>query len=122
MNQKIIYTFFESGFTLDIAKMCQLVNINQHNFPSTRKMISQIKKQEPDYIITEFIYSPSLGTQISVLDGIFGTVERFCQNTQLIVYSENRFRQHLETVREKFTIHHVLEYPVNPKELQSILK
>ena len=122
MDQKIIYIFFESGFSLDIAKMCQLDNINQKNFPTSRKMISQIKKQEPDYIITEFIYSPSLGTQISGLDGIFGAVERFCQNTKLIVYTENRFRQHLETVREKYTIHYVLEYPVIQEDLRSIFK
>ena len=119
---QLVYTFFESGFSLDVAMLCQLDNINQENFPSTRKLISQIKKKEPDFIITEFIYSPSLGTQISVLDGIFGTVERFCLNTQLIVYTESRYRQQLETVKQKYMIHHILEYPFKYKELQAIFK
>ena len=123
MSKKTLYCFFESGFTLDIKQLCQQTGtIEQENFPSNRKLIAQVKKSEPDYILVEFIYSPSLGTQISSLDGILGTVERFCQNTQLIIYTENRYREQLETVREKFTIHHVLEYPVQEQELCAIFQ
>ena len=121
MTEQVIYTFFESGFALDVNKLCDLENVSQQSFPSTRKLIAQIKKKEPDYILTEFIYSPSLGTQISNLDGVFGAVERFCNNTIFIVYTESRYRQQLETVREKFDIHHVLEYPVQQTKLQFIL-
>ncbi len=120
MSKRIVYAFFESAFTLDIEQLCQRNDILQENFPSNRKLIAQVKKSEPDFIMAEFIYSPSLGTQISSLDGILGTVERFCQKTQLIIYTESRYREQLETVREKFKIHHVLEYPVQGSELCSI--
>jgi len=121
MPKKTIYTVFESAFEFDIADFCQSIDIQQVNFSSNRKLIAQVKKSEPDYIMAEFIYSPSLGTQISSLDGILGTVERFCQRTQLIIYTESRYRKQLESVREKFTIHHVLEYPVQVAELCPVL-
>lgn len=120
MSKRTIYTVFESAFKLDIKQLCQTHAIHQENFSSNRKLIAQVKRSEPDFILAEFIYSPSLGTQISSLDGILGTVERFCQKTQLIIYTENRYREQLETVREKFTIHHVLEYPVRESELCSL--
>lgn len=121
MPKKTIYTVFESAFELDIADFCHTNNIRQINFASNRKLIAQIKKYEPDFILAEFIYSPSLGTQISSLDGILGTVERFCHDTRLIIYTESRYREQLESVREKFTIHHVLEYPVQVAELCPIV-
>lgn len=121
MSKKIIYTVFESAFKLEISDLCQNIAIHQKNFPTNRKLITQVKKSEPDFILAEFIYSPSLGTQISSLDGLLGTVERFCTKTHLIIYTENRYREQLETVRKKFTIHHVLEYPVQEAILCPIL-
>lgn len=121
MPKKTIYTVFESAFELDIAAFCQTRAVQQINFSSNRKLIAQVKKSEPDFILAEFIYSPSLGTQISSLDGILGTVERFCSRTQLIIYTESRYRKQLDSVREKFTIHHVLEYPVQEAELCPIV-
>lgn len=121
MSEKTLYTVFESAFKLEISGLCQNISIHQENFATNRKLISQIKKSEPDFILAEFIYSPSLGTQISNLDGLLGTVERFCQKTQLIIYTETRYRAQLETVREKFTIHHVLEYPVQASKLCPLL-
>ena len=117
MPKTIIYTVFESAFELDIKHLCQMDTIQQENFSTNRKLIAQVKKQEPDFILAEFIYEPSLGTQISSLDGILGTVERFCKKTQLIIYTESRYREQLESVREKFKIQHVLEYPVQEKAL-----
>ena len=121
MTERTLYTVFESAFNLDISGLCQNIAVYQENFPTNRKIISAIKKSEPDFIIAEFVYSPSLGTQISSLDGLLGTVERFCKKTRLIIYTESRYREQLETVRKKFTIHHVLEYPVQASELCPIL-
>ena len=121
MFEITMYSVFESAFKLDISNLCQNIAIHQENFPTNRKLISRVKKSEPDFILAEFVYSPSLGTQISSLDGLLGTVERFCKETRLIIYTESRYRKHLETVREKFTIHHVLEYPVQASELCPIL-
>ncbi|MCW8930591.1 MAG: hypothetical protein OQL19_10170 [Gammaproteobacteria bacterium] len=117
MSQKKLFMVFESGFTIDFSTLCEVKTIHQTNFSSNRKLISQLKKTEPDYIISEFIYSPSLGTQISNLDGLLGSVERYCKKTQLIIYTESRYREKLETVREKFKIHHVLEYPVQASDI-----
>jgi len=125
MSDKILYFIFESGFNIDFATLCisqkDSTTIHQTQFTAYRKLIAQLKKSEPDYIVAEFIYSPSLGTQISNLDGLLGSIERYCKRTQLIVYTESRYREKLETVREKFTIDHVLEYPVNSSELCSII-
>lgn len=121
MSETTMYSVFESAFELDIANLCQNIVIHQENFATSRKLISRVKKSEPDFILAEFIYSPSLGTQISSLDGLLGAVERFCKETRLIIYTESRYRKQLETVREKFTIHHVLEYPVQASELCPIL-
>jgi hypothetical protein len=121
MTETTIYTVFESAFELNLADLCHSKTIHQINFPSNRKLIAQVKKAEPDFILAEFIYSPSLGTQISSLDGILGTVERFCEQTRLIIYTEPRYREQLESVRTKFYIDHVLEYPVQKNELCSIL-
>ena len=125
MSVKTVFIAFESGFNIDFKKLCinkGLDNtIHQTHFTTHRKLISQLKKSEPDYIVTEFIYSPSLGTQISNLDGLLGSVERYCKKTQLIIYTESRYREKLETVREKFAIDHVLEYPVDQSNICSII-
>lgn len=121
MSEKVLFSVFESGFNLDLATLCEQKNIHQTMFTTNRKMIAQLKKSEPDFIIAEFIYSPSLGTQISNLDGLLGSVERYCSKTQLIIYTENRYREKLESIRKKFTLHHVLEYPVQQSTICSII-
>ena len=95
MSEKTIYTVFESAFELDIAAFCHVDTVRQVNFSSNRKLIAAVKTSEPDFIMAEFIYSPSLGTQISSLDGILGTVERFCQKTQLIIYTNNKVTNYI---------------------------
>lgn len=127
MAEVILFSVFESGFSIDLSALCdsneiQQTRIQQTSFSTNRKLIAQLKKTEPDYIIAEFIYSPSLGTQISNLDGLLGSVERYCQKTQLIIYTESRYREMLESIRKKFTLHHVLEYPVKQSALCSIIK
>ena len=122
MSVKTLFFVFESGFNIDFATLCEDKSIHSTHFTSNRKLISQLKKTEPDYIVAEFIYSPSLGTQISNLDGLLGSVERYCKKTQLIIYTESRYRDKLESVREKFTINHVVEYPVLKSDICPIIR
>lgn len=122
MSEKTLFFVFESGFNIDFATLCEDENIRPTHFTSNRKLISQLKKIEPDYVVAEFIYSPSLGTQISNLDGLLGSIERYCKKTQLIIYTESRYRNKLETVRQKFTIDHVFEYPVHQSDICSVIK
>ena len=122
MSKKMIYVVFESGFNIDFSMHCKNSDIEHSTFSTNRKLIAQLKKVEPDFIVAEFSYSPSLGTQISNLDGLLGSVERYWQKTQLIIYTEERYRDKLETVREKFKINHVLEYPMEYSTICSIIK
>ncbi len=122
MSVKTLFFVFESGFNLDFTTLCEDKGIQPTHFTSNRKLISQLKKKEPDYIIAEFIYSPSLGTQISNLDGLLGSVERYCKKTQLIIFTQSRYRDKLDTVRDKFNIDHVLEYPIQKSSICPIIQ
>lgn len=89
-----------------------------------RKALALLKKQQPDIIVAEFFYGYSnnyAGVNISNLDVMLYSLQKYSPNTRVIVLVDKSERQYVDKLNEIFPIHAVLQVPVNRKEIESAL-
>lgn len=92
---------------------------------SIRKAISLLKSQQPDFIVAEFFYGYGnnyAGVNISNLDVLLSTLQKYSPHTKVIVIVEKSERQYVDKLNELFPIHAVFVYPAREIEMEKILK
>lgn len=125
MASKTIYSIIESPLFPDLADLCQAGQMREFRFDSTRKAISQLRKDKPDVVIGEFIYGYGnnyAGVNVSNLDVFLYSLQKYAPQAKVIVLVEKSEQQHVLKLAELFELHAVLVMPVDIQELASLVK
>ncbi|MEJ2407599.1 MAG: methyltransferase domain-containing protein, partial [Candidatus Thiodiazotropha sp.] len=91
---------------------------------STRKAVSQLKKQKPDVVVADFVYGYSnnySGVHISNLDVFLMSMQKFAPGTPVIILAAKTEREYAEKMRNICPIQAILPFGVSESELEAEL-
>lgn len=124
MKQKVVFSIIESPIHPDFTQLYYSLNIENVQFNSMRKALSQLKKQPPDFVVAEFFYGYGnnyAGVNVSNLDVFLSSLQKYAPQAKMIVMVEKEERKHVDKLADLFSLHAVLQHPVSPQELSDKL-
>ena len=124
MSSATLFSIIESPLHPDFSEVYQHAGIQEVKLRSTRKAISELKKQTPDYVVAEFFYGYGnnyAGVNISNLDVFLYSLQRYAPQAQVIVMVDKSERQYVDKLQELFSLHAILQHPVSEAQIEKIL-
>ncbi|MBT8438161.1 MAG: hypothetical protein KJO91_00425, partial [Gammaproteobacteria bacterium] len=88
MSSATLFSIIESPLHPDFSEVYKRSGIQEVKLRSTRKAISELKKQTPDYVVAEFFYGYGnnyAGVNISNLDVFLYSLQRYAPQARVIV-------------------------------------
>ncbi len=119
-----LLSIIESNMHPQFAELYQKHGIDETRVNSIRKAISLLKKQAPDFIVCEFFYGYGnnyAGVNISNLDVLLSTLQKYSPKSKVIVIVEKSERQYVDKLEALFPLHAVFIYPVKESEIAQLL-
>jgi DNA-binding NarL/FixJ family response regulator len=119
-----LFSIIESPTHPNIGPYYKSLGIEETQIPSMRKALNLLKKEQPDFIVCEFFYGYGnnyAGVNVSNLDVMLHTLEKYSPDTRVIVLVDKSERKHVDKLLKLFTLHAVLTYPVKPDEMKKAL-
>jgi hypothetical protein len=89
-----------------------------------RKTLAALKRERFDYIVAEFFYgygSNYAGVNISNLDVLLYTLQKYAPESRVIVLVDKTERQYVDKLNEILPLHAVLQYPVSTRDIKQAL-
>lgn len=120
-----LLSIIESSMHPDFRALYKKTGLNETRTDSIRKAIASIKKSQPDYIVCEFFYGYGnnyAGVNISNLDVLLSTLQKYASDTRVIVIVDKTERQYVDKLNELFPLHAVLVFPVAEHQMKSALE
>lgn len=124
MRNKTLYSLIESPAHPKFSELYKRLGFSEIRLMSSRKAMSELKKNPPDYVVAEFFYGYGnnyAGINISNLDVFLHALRRYAPDAKVIVLVEKPERQYIDKLMELFSIHEALVYPVSEKQMESAL-
>lgn len=117
-------SIIESKLHPDFSDLYDELNIDNIYFNSMRKTIAKLKSHQPDYIVAEFFYgygSNYAGVNISNLDVLLYTLQKYSPDTRVIVMVDKSERQYVDGLNKILPLHGVLQQPVTKTQMRNLL-
>jgi DNA-binding NarL/FixJ family response regulator len=119
-----LFSVIESPAHPNFTALYQRLKVNEVKFNSMRKVIAQLKKQQPDFIVAEFSYGYSsnyAGVNISNLDVLLASLRKYAPQARVVVMVDKAEQQYVGKLAELFPLYAVLQFPVREQEIESLL-
>jgi len=124
MTSPVLFSIIESPTHPDFSGLYRRLEYDEIKLGSTRKAISQLKKQKPDIVVAEFFYGYGnnyAGVNISNLDVFLYSIERFAPDTRIIVIVDKSERQYVDKLNGIVPLHNVLVQRVSESAMEAAL-
>ena len=124
-KKRTLFSVIESPTHPFLTPLYNKLGVDELCFKHMRKLISKIKKVQPDYIAVEFFYGYGnnyAGINISNLDVMLYSLQRYSPKTKVIVFVDKEERQYVDKLNEILPLHAVLIKPVNELEIIKAFK
>lgn len=124
MSNKTLYSLVESPAHPKFSDLYRRLGFDEMRLSSSRKAMSELKKNPPGYVIAEFFYGYGnnyAGINISNLDVFLHALRRYAPEAKVIVLVEKPERQYVDKLMALFSIHQVLVYPVTEQQMEKAL-
>jgi hypothetical protein len=108
----------------DFSAVYKSAHIQEVKLRSMRRAISELKKQQPDYVVAEFFYGYGnnyAGVNISNLDVFLFSLQRYAPQARVIVMVDKSERHYVDKLNDIFPLHAVLQHPVSKAQLETLL-
>ena len=122
MSSATLFSIIESPLHPDFSEVYRRSGIREVKLGSTRKAISELKKQTPDYVVAEFFYGYGnnyAGVNISNLDVFLYSLQRYAPQARVVVMVDKSERQYVDKLQELFSLHAILQHPVSDAVISS---
>ena len=124
MSQKVLFSIIESPLHPNLVDLYHNLNIENVQFNSMRKAISHLKKQQPDFVVADFLYGYGnnyAGVNVCNLDVFLHSLQKYAPEAKVIVMVEKEEFKHVAKLVNLFTLHAVLQYPVSKQAMTEML-
>ena len=119
-----LLSIIESNMHPNFSALYQKSGVDEDRVNSIRKAISLLKKQQPDFIVCEFFYGYGnnyAGVNISNLDVLLSTLQKYSPDSKVIVIVEKSERQYVDKLNELLPLHAVFVYPAKESDMEQAL-
>lgn len=124
-DMKTLFSLIESPTHPNFSALYQQLGIREERFTAARKLHKALQKQQPDFLVGEFIYGYGnnyAGVNVCNLDVTLYALQRFAPATRVIVFVHPAEAQYVDKLAALFPLHAVLKYPVANTALEQALK
>lgn len=121
---KTIFSVIESPSHPYLTAFYKELELDELCFRSMRKLLSKIKKVQPDFIAAEFFYGYGnnyAGINISNIDVMLYSLQRYSPNTKVIIFVDKTERQYVDKLNDIFSLHAILVNPIDEADLRKYL-
>lgn len=125
MTNPVLFSIIESPHHPNHSALFARMGFEEVQLTSTRKAVSQLKKQKPDVVVADFVYGFSnnySGVHISNLDVFLMSMQKFAPDTEVIILTSPAEMEHAEKMRDICPVKAILPYTVAEKDLADLLK
>jgi hypothetical protein len=119
-----LLSIIESSMHPNFGDLYERMNVKATKTNSIRKAIALLKNQQPDFIVCEFFYGYGnnyAGVNISNLDVLLSTLQKYADQTRVIVIVEKSERKYVDKLNDLLPLHAVFAYPAKEKEMEHAL-
>ncbi len=120
-----LFSIIESPTHPFLTPLYNKLGVDELCFKHMRKLISKVKKVQPDYIAAEFFYGYGnnyAGINISNLDVMLYSLQRYSPKTKVIVFIDKDEKQYVDKLNEILPLHAVLTKPVSDLDIIKTFK
>lgn len=124
MPQRTLFSLIESPTHPDLSTIYSSHDINEVRLTSTRKAISALKDQQPDFVVAEFFYGYGnnyAGVNISNLDVFMFSLQKYAPKARIIVLVDKSERQYVDKLNAILPLHAVFTHPVSAQDVEAAL-
>jgi hypothetical protein len=124
MSPFVLFSIIESPKHPNLSALFSRLGYEEVPLTSTRKAVSQLKKQVPDVVVADFVYGYSnnySGVHISNLDVFLMSMQKFAPETLVIVLADASELEYAQKMQEIFPVKAILPFTVAEQELEQIL-
>ncbi|MCB1745401.1 MAG: hypothetical protein KDI88_14495 [Gammaproteobacteria bacterium] len=120
----VVFDVVESPLHPDLGPLCAELGLERRVFSQQRKAMAAMKQQPPDYVVADFYFGYGnnyAGANISNLDVLLRSAQRFAPNARIVVLAEPTERPHLDKLAALFALHAKLDLPADGERLRTAL-
>ncbi len=119
-----LFSIVESPLHPNLSALFKRLGYEEVQLTSTRKAVSQLKKQKPDLVVADFVYGYSnnySGIHISNLDVFLMSMQKFAPGTAVIILAAADELEYAEKMREICQIEAILPFTVAEATLEALI-
>ena len=124
MSRRLLFSAIEAPSHPKLSGLYARLGIEEQPFGSMRKLLAQLKKTQPDYVVAEFFYGYGnnyAGVNISNLDVMLMSLKKFAPEAKVIVFVSKGERQHVDKLNKILPLHGICIQPVDPAQVEALL-
>jgi len=124
MPNPIVFSVIESPLHPNFSNLYKEYGLEEVRFNSMRKVLAALKQTIPVYLFAEFFYGYGnnyAGANISNLDVLLRSLQKYAPNTKVIVFVDKKERQYVDKLFDLFPLFHVFTLPVTKDEMLTTL-
>jgi len=119
-----LFSVIESPAHPNFTALYRRLEVNEVKFNSMRKVIAELKRQQPDFIVAEFSYGYSnnyAGVNISNLDVMLASLRKYAPQARVIVLVDKAEQRYVSKLAALFPLYAVLQFPVQEQQIEVLL-
>jgi len=124
MSQKVVLSLIESPTHPKLSELYSRMGLREIQVNSSRKAISVLKKDQPDYIVAEFFYGYGnnyAGVNVCNLDVMLSSLPKYSPNTKTIVFVHKDEVQYVQKLHELYPLHGVFLHATPDSAIEDVL-
>jgi hypothetical protein len=124
MPVKTLFSVIESPAHPNFTALYRRLEVNEVKFNSMRKVIAELKRQQPDFIVAVFSYGYSnnyAGVNISNLDVMLASLRKYAPQARVIVLVDKAEQRYVSKLAALFPLYAVLQFPVQEQQIELLL-
>ena len=120
MNEKNLLALVELGGYPDFSDLYKKSGFLPETVDSMRKALRSFKKNTYAVIVAEFNFQSDFRDRTSSLETLMAVVQQM-DEVKVIIFYEKEYEHQFEKLRERFSFHAELAYPIDEEKLKKAL-
>lgn len=124
MPQKTVLSLIESPTYPKLSDLYARLGIREIQVNTSRKAISVLKKEQPDFIVAEFFYGYGnnyAGVNVCNLDVLLSSLPKYSPDTKTIVFVQKDEVQYVQKLHELYPLHGVFLHATPDSAIEEVL-
>ncbi|MCU7930596.1 MAG: hypothetical protein KZQ90_07345 [Candidatus Thiodiazotropha sp. (ex Codakia rugifera)] len=122
MDDRELLVLVELGGYPNFVPLYQRMGYRVEMVNSVRKAQTWLKKHSPSVVVAEFYADPQFRDRLSNLESLLATLQRYDIEAKVIVFIDSKYLENLQKVKTRYSVHAVLTFPIDEKNLQAALE